>query len=144
MSNLVLPAFQAHFWLESRRLLQAHTSLDKTDRCGRLPHDEIMAKSIRVSDALYNAAAAAGALMHRSLAQQVEHWATVGQGMEASHSAFEVSQAALAALYERDDMRVRSGELHPWQLGAIPERMVKEAKLTYPDDAQFEQWADSL
>jgi hypothetical protein len=64
--------------------------------------------------------------------------------MEASRSAFEVSQAALAALYERDDMRVRSGELHPWQLGAIPERMVKEAKLIYPDDAKFEQWADSL
>lgn len=103
-----------------------------------------MAKSIRVSDALYNAAAAAGALMHRSLAQQVEHWATVGQGMEALRSSFEVSQAALAALYERDDMRVRSGELNPWQLGAIPEHVVKEATLTYPDDARFDQWADSL
>ena len=104
-----------------------------------------MANSIRVTDPLYNTAAAAGLVpMHRSLAQQAEHWATVGQGMEALRSSFEVSQAELAAIYDRDDMRVRSGKLHPWQLGAIPERMVKEATLTYPDDAKFEQWANSL
>jgi len=34
-----------------------------------------MAKSIRVSDRLYSLAEATSQQLHRSLAQQVEHWA---------------------------------------------------------------------
>ena len=42
-----------------------------------------MAKSIRISDQLYEMAASSAVLMHRSLAQQVEHWAALGQALEA-------------------------------------------------------------
>ena len=41
-----------------------------------------MAKSIRISDELYELALQQAALMERSLAQQVEHWVKLGVGVE--------------------------------------------------------------
>ncbi len=41
-----------------------------------------MARSIRVSDRLYRHANAASAQQHRSLAQQVEHWAELGRALD--------------------------------------------------------------
>jgi hypothetical protein len=43
-----------------------------------------MAKSIRVSDRLYGLADMTSKRLHRSLAQQVEHWAELGRALEAS------------------------------------------------------------
>ena len=43
-----------------------------------------MAKSIRVSDRLYDLADATSQKMHRSLAQQIEHWAELGRALEAA------------------------------------------------------------
>jgi len=43
-----------------------------------------MAKSIRVSDRLYDLADATSRKLHRSLAQQVEHWAELGRALEAA------------------------------------------------------------
>ena len=43
-----------------------------------------MAKSIRVSDRLYSLAEATSQQLHRSLAQQVEHWAELGRALEAA------------------------------------------------------------
>jgi ParD-like antitoxin of type II bacterial toxin-antitoxin system len=43
-----------------------------------------MAKSIRVSDRLYSLAEATSRKVHRSLAQQVEHWAQLGCALEAA------------------------------------------------------------
>ncbi len=43
-----------------------------------------MAKSIRVSDRLYSLAEATSQKVHRSLAQQVEHWAELGRALEAA------------------------------------------------------------
>jgi len=43
-----------------------------------------MAKSIRVSDRLYELADATSRKLHRSLAQQVEHWAQLGRALEAA------------------------------------------------------------
>ena len=43
-----------------------------------------MSKSLRISDALFVAAQNAGADMTRSVAQQVEHWARLGQTLEAA------------------------------------------------------------
>src|SRR6266404_4200707 len=44
----------------------------------------LMAKSIRVSDQLYALAEATSQHVHRSLAQQVEHWAELGRALEAA------------------------------------------------------------
>ena len=43
-----------------------------------------MSKSLRVSDALFVAAQNAGSSLTRSTAQQVEHWARLGQTLESS------------------------------------------------------------
>ena len=43
-----------------------------------------MAKSIRVSDQLYQLAETTSQTVHRSLAQQVEHWADLGRAVEAA------------------------------------------------------------
>ncbi len=42
-------------------------------------------KSVRITDNLYTAAEAASAIMHRSIAMQLEHWAILGQKLEAQH-----------------------------------------------------------
>lgn len=43
-----------------------------------------MAKSIRVSDGVYELAAAAGDAVHRSLAEQVEYWVRLGAALDAA------------------------------------------------------------
>ena len=43
-----------------------------------------MAKSIRVSDGIYELAASAGAVVNRSLAEQIEYWARLGAALDAS------------------------------------------------------------
>lgn len=45
-----------------------------------------MSKSIRISDELAAKATEAGRLFHRSPPQQIEHWAQIGQVMEAALS----------------------------------------------------------
>ena len=43
-----------------------------------------MAQSIRISDELYGTAQKAGALLDRSLAQQMEYWARLGAAIDAA------------------------------------------------------------
>jgi predicted nucleotidyltransferase len=45
-----------------------------------------MSKSLRLSDALFKDAEASAQLFHRSPPQQIEHWAKIGQVMEAALS----------------------------------------------------------
>lgn len=42
-------------------------------------------KSVRITNELYAAAEAASEIMHRSIAMQLEHWASLGQKLEAQH-----------------------------------------------------------
>lgn len=42
-------------------------------------------KSVRITNELYAAAEAASKVMHRSIAMQLEHWASLGQKIEAQH-----------------------------------------------------------
>ncbi len=41
-----------------------------------------MAKSVRISDQLYSVAESTSRKVHRSLAQQIEHWAELGRAIE--------------------------------------------------------------
>jgi hypothetical protein len=50
-----------------------------------------MAKSIRVSDGVYELAAAAGEAVHRSLAEQVEYWVRLGAALDAAGITMEES-----------------------------------------------------
>lgn len=43
-----------------------------------------MAKSVRISDPLFEHATLESTLMHRSIAMQIEHWCALGRTLEAS------------------------------------------------------------
>ena len=43
-----------------------------------------MAKSVRISDPLFEHATLESTLMHRSIAMQIEHWCALGRALEAS------------------------------------------------------------
>ena len=43
-----------------------------------------MAKSVRISDSLFEQATLESTLMHRSIAMQIEHWCALGRALEKS------------------------------------------------------------
>jgi hypothetical protein len=94
-----------------------------------------MARSVRISDDLYEMAATEAALMHRSLAQQIEHWAAIGQAVEASGDLPAVRSAAIAHMRARDHERVRRGRVSADQLALVPKSRIRKARLVFPDDA---------
>jgi hypothetical protein len=94
-----------------------------------------MAKSVRISDDLYSMALVEAALMHRSVAQQIEHWAAIGQALEAGGDLPAVRRASIAHQRARDHDRVRRGKLQPRALHFIPKERVRRAKLVFPKNA---------
>ena len=96
-----------------------------------------MAKSIRISDELYELALYEAGLMERSLAQQVEHWVKLGIGSERSNGATveDVRAAALKYRHVLDEAAVRSKRKSPQSLHVIPAAMVKSAHVQFPGDA---------
>jgi hypothetical protein len=64
-----------------------------------------MAKSIRVSDGIYELAAAAGDAVNRSLADQIEYWARIGAALDAAGITMEQALAILGG-HERLKERV--------------------------------------
>lgn len=93
-----------------------------------------MAKSIRISDELYELALSEAALASRSLAQQVEHWSRIGAALDQQQSA-EIRAAAARFSMARNEALVRAGELAPEALYAIPARLAREARVQFPADA---------
>lgn len=94
-----------------------------------------MAKSIRISDGLYEIAASEAILMHRSLAQQIEHWAAIGQALEASGDLPKIRSAAIAHLRAREHDRVSRGHTKADELAFLPKSWVRNAELVFPQDA---------
>ena len=99
-----------------------------------------MAKSVRISDDLYSMASLEAALMHRSVAQQIEHWAALGQALERRGDVPEIREVSIAHMRFRDHDRVRRGELESDDLAFIPRDRVKKAKVVFPKDA-FAEYA---
>lgn len=92
-----------------------------------------MAKSIRISDRLYEEAATAASLFDRSLAQQVEHWARMGQAIEQVNGLeFEKVNLKLRAQYARDAARVKSGELKSSDLGVVKGSLFENVSVDFP------------
>lgn len=65
-------------------------------QCGNLPHI-MSSNSLRVSTDLFEQALRQGAVVSRSAAQQVEHWARLGAALEAS----QLTVPQLVALLQR-------------------------------------------
>ncbi|MBX3211649.1 MAG: hypothetical protein KF850_06420 [Labilithrix sp.] len=94
-----------------------------------------MAKSIRISDDLYDMAATEAAMMHRSLAQQIEHWAAIGQAVEASGDLPAIRSAAVAHMRARDHERVRRGRVSADDLALVSKARIRKAAVIFPRDA---------
>jgi hypothetical protein len=98
---------------------------------------EFMAKSIRITDELYELAMHEANLMHRSLAQQIEHWVKLGVGVERTAGATvdDVRSAALKYRHARDEAQVRSGRRTASSLHAIPSSIARSARAEFPKTA---------
>lgn len=94
-----------------------------------------MAKSIRISDDLYEMASLEAKLMHRSLAQQIEHWAAIGQAAEAIGEMDDVRNASLSFMRARDHDRVRRRRVAPDDLALISKERLRRSEFVFPKDA---------
>lgn len=102
-----------------------------------------MSKSLRVSDALFDAATLDGATLSRSAAQQVEHWARLGRALEKRgltvESALTLLQAPPAATpdpwadkrarQQRDLARLDAGAAKQDDMAWVSADMARNAKI---------------
>lgn len=93
-----------------------------------------MAKSIRVSDELYELAGSASASAHRSLAQQIEYWAALGRAIEAAG----VSTAAAQQVIEgsrraRERALLKLGLADPNSMYLFPVALARKTKIRFPE-----------
>jgi hypothetical protein len=94
-----------------------------------------MAKSVRISDDLFSMARMEAAMMHRSVAQQIEHWAAIGQALEASGEMDDIRSYSISHMRARDHDRVRTGKARATDYHFFPRQWVRKAKLIWPTDA---------
>jgi len=97
--------------------------------CARLSLE--MPKSVRVSDQLYEIAESSSQAMHRSLAQQLEHWATLGRAVEAA--GVTTAQIELAGdLRARERLMLKLG-LADESMYLIPTHAARRSKVSFPE-----------
>lgn len=110
-----------------------------------------MAASIRISDSLYQAAEQEAALMHRSLAMQVEHWASLGRALENSGIGLETIRAMAGgeegqdrilrrfkqAAQETGRADVRAGRARAGDLHLIPRSTARRATVSHKKSVSF-------
>ena len=117
-----------------------------------------MAKSVRISDPLFEHATLESTLMHRSIAMQIEHWCALGRALEASGmSAGELKRtlqgprsrrpapsaartAPEARMWaekrqrqRRDRAALASGEATPESMYLIPPKLARTAIVRFKD-----------
>lgn len=103
-----------------------------------------MSKSLRLSDALFDAASAAGVAFSRSTAQQVEHWARLGRALEERGLTIDAALVLLRretvvdekeiwagkrALQKRDLALARSGRITASAMQLIPAGTARSARI---------------
>jgi hypothetical protein len=110
-----------------------------------------MAASIRISDSLYLAADQEAALMHRSLAMQVEHWASLGQALENTGIGLETIRAVAGGKEGRDSilrqikqsyqeagrLEVIEGRARASDLHLIPRNVARRATVIHKKNVSF-------
>jgi hypothetical protein len=100
-------------------------------RRDRLPH---MAKSIRISDQLYHEAETTSQSVHRSLAQQIEHWAALGRAIETAGVTTAQVLAILAGdLRTRERAMLKLGLAHQESMYLFPSSLASKTKLKFPE-----------
>jgi hypothetical protein len=93
-----------------------------------------MAKSIRVSDRLYRLAEATSQQLHRSLAQQVEHWADLGRALEAAGlTTTQVLDILSGDLRARERLMLKLGLAEQESMYLFPVALAQETKVSFPE-----------
>lgn len=93
-----------------------------------------MAKSIRVSDDLYELADSASANAHRSLAQQIEYWAALGRAIEAAGvSTVQVQQFIAGDRRARERVLLKLGLADPRSMYLFPAGLARKTKIRFPE-----------
>jgi hypothetical protein len=93
-----------------------------------------MAKSIRVSERLYSLAEATSHQMHRSLAQQVEHWAELGRALEAAGvTTSQVLDILGDDLRARERVMLKLGLAEQEGMYLFPVALARQTKVRFPE-----------
>ncbi len=93
-----------------------------------------MAKSIRVSDGLYSLAEATSRTAHRSLAQQVEHWAELGRAVEAAGvTTAQVLDILGGDLRARERFMLKLGLASQESMYLFPVSLAQQTKVSFPE-----------
>jgi hypothetical protein len=93
-----------------------------------------MAKSIRVSDQLYSLAETTSRQVHRSLAQQVEHWAELGRALEAAGvTTAQVLDILGGDLRARERVMLKLGLAAQDSMYLFPVTLAQQTKLQFPE-----------
>ena len=93
-----------------------------------------MAKSIRVSDRLYSLADATSRKVHRSLAQQIEHWAELGRALEAAGvTTAQVLDILSGDARARERLLLRLGLAEQESMYLFPVTLAQQTKVWFPE-----------
>lgn len=93
-----------------------------------------MAKSIRVSDRLYLLADSTSRKMHRSLAQQVEHWAELGRALEsAGVTTAQVLDILGGDLRARERLMLKLGLANQESMYLFPVDLARQTKVRFQE-----------
>jgi hypothetical protein len=93
-----------------------------------------MAKSIRVSEALYESADATSKKVHRSLAQQIEHWAELGRAVEATGvTTAQVIDILAGDARARERLMLKLGLMSQESMYLIPAELARKTKVRFPE-----------
>jgi len=93
-----------------------------------------MAKSIRVSDHLYFLADATSRKVHRSLAQQIEHWVELGHALEAAGvTTAQVLDILGGNLRARERLMLKLGLAEQESMYLFPVTLAQQTKVSFPE-----------
>jgi hypothetical protein len=93
-----------------------------------------MAKSIRVSDRFYQLADATSRKVHRSLAQQVEHWAELGRALEAAGvTTAQVLDILGGDLRARERLMLNLGLANQESMYLFPVALARQTKVRFQE-----------
>ena len=93
-----------------------------------------MAKSIRISDQLYTLAEATSQRLHRSLAQQVEHWAELGRALDAAGvTTAQVLDILGGDLRARERLMLKLGLADKESMYLFPISLAQQTKVWFPE-----------
>jgi len=120
-----------HGYVEAKRRSPIERLWQNATYCDIMRH---MAKSVRVSDTLYELADSVSASAHRSLAQQIEYWAALGRAVEAAGvTTSQVQQILEGSLRARERALLELGLTDPQSMYLFPVAVAQKTKVHFPE-----------